>query len=239
MENLLRLLRSAFVRMQSYATLNFILGGLFGWAIQESANAISQQQRWLGFGAILLFVIVAFAVAPPIETLIRSFFRPTLPPMGEKPQPRRGLILLFSNEKTALCAIDHHAQQLAYVLCVVTEFMEERFNQFRLQLLARGLQVHPQFMDDAYDQREAAAAVLNCIAWARTKQLFPDDLICDVTGGTSIMSIGAALACQRQGIDVQMVKARQTDKGPEPLHPVLIRFDLHEANQPSQPKDVN
>ena len=74
----------------------------------------------------------------------------------------RGLILLFSNEKTAWCAIDHHAQKLEYVFCVVTELMEGRFNQFRLQLLARGLQVHPQFMDDAYDQREGAAAVLNC-----------------------------------------------------------------------------
>jgi hypothetical protein len=96
-----------------------------------TAHALAQGQRWLGFGAIVLFVLLAFAVAPPIETWLRSFFRPALPPMGEKPQPRRGLILLFSNEQTALCAIDHHGDKLEYVLCVVSEFMEERFNKFR------------------------------------------------------------------------------------------------------------
>ncbi|MDQ3247825.1 MAG: hypothetical protein M3Q45_01325, partial [Chloroflexota bacterium] len=83
-------------------------------------------------------------------------------------------------------------------------------------------------------QREAATAVESCFTWARHKELTIDDLICDVTGGTSIMSIGAALQCQRQGVQVQVVKARQTEKGPTPLHPVLIRLD---AIEPAKPAD--
>jgi hypothetical protein len=215
-------LRLLYVRFRSYTILNFILGGLLGWAIQESADQLSLLERWIWFFSLVIFLILAFLLVPPLEGWFRRLFSPDIPPMGQKPEPHRGLIVLVSNEETLLNAVEYHRPALQYLLCVVTDFKQSLYERLNSQLQIRGLRVHPVYMHDAYDPTEAATAVANCLTWAMAKGLLKEEIICDVTGGTSIMTVGAVTQCQQEGVAMQVVIATYVDETPRPLHPVLV-----------------
>ncbi len=223
----MQLIRLFLLRIRSYAALNFFIGSLVGIYIEQFVLQFSEQRGWITLFSILLLIALAFVAVPPLDAWLRTIIAGETPPMGEKPAHRQALIVLLSNEETAYNAINYHSERniLRTVLFVVTDRSQALFDKMKPTLTARGLQVRPEYMDDAYDPAEAAAAVNNCVTWALRKGLNLDDMICDVTGGTSIMTVGAAAECQRsqRQIEVQVVKASYDETGrPRPLHPVIV-----------------
>lgn len=223
----MQVLRLFFLRIRSYAALNFLIGSLVGIYLEQAVLQASAQRGWLTVFALLAVGIMAYLFVPPVEAWVRKQMAGATPPMGDKPRRRAGLILLLSNAITANNAIEHHAAHntLRTVQFIVTDHTRELFDELKPVLMTRGLSVRPEYMDDPYDPAEAAAAVGNCINWALRKGLNLSDLICDVTGGTSVMTVGAAAECQRAGrqIDVQVVTASYEQGRPlRPLHPVIV-----------------
>ncbi len=218
------MIRRLYILIRYNPLLTFFLGVVLAWALEETAQQFIDTRGLFG-----LFLAVAGAVAlilliQAIISAIRHLRAEPRPSMGEPPGTRRGLILLYSNADTARKAIDHHRSRLDYIWFIVTEQSSSRlealFPHLSTFVTAR------EWVHDPFQPRETQNAVERATSHAANFGLKSDNLICDITGGTTAMTVGALQACQSTGIALQMVTARYDPelKGPVPLD--LIRIEL-------------
>ena len=209
-----------------HAPLVTLLTGVFlGWYFQ-----VYVFENWLpqwGFGgpvgSLLIFLGVLAVIILAYAAWDRRLFRHQKPRIvGKQPQPRRGLIMLISNEVTAQAAIEHHHEKLEYVWFIVT--MRTQGLPAKLWRPLIGVVHSDQLVLDPWRPAETANAVSRAILHARGLGLSMDEIICDVTGGTKAMTYGAILACQKEGVALEMTPAEYNVqlKAQEPMGVILL-----------------
>jgi len=209
---------SSYIRHHSVSI--FVIGFFMGWIPGKLADYYWEQRGitpFLQLGIALVIGLIGYF-------LIRSWFAPPQVPLGKPPQPHRGLIILLSREATALKAIEFHQKKLKHIWFLVTDRSVAVFDQLKPQL-AKGLTAKPIHIEKIYDPESTALAVKQAIEQAEHNfKLVKQELICDVTGGTVVMTMGAITQCRRSGILTQIVPATFDDRmdNPTPQPPIEV-----------------
>ncbi len=202
----MRRLRRWFRRI-SNTPLVFLYAIIVTFATEQLLTGLSQALDIPVLLLALLTVLLLGAAYFLLTALIRLLRPPRTIPMGDRPAPRRGLILLLGghSDETGPWAIDHHQPTLEQIWFLITD---------RTEPVAQGLKrkypelrTHQEEVTHHFRPKDTANAVSRAVSHAATLGFSPADLICDVTGGTSAMTAGAILACLELGLDAQMVAA--------------------------------
>lgn len=140
-------------------------------------------------------------------------------PEGEQVEPHKSLILPIglSNKGAEQTIIAYHAEHstLNYCWMLVSAEVEKssKFGDLRQFLLDSNVEVHSIRVDDIRDAAASYRATLDAIRAARAMRN-AEPIIADITSGTSVMSVGIALAAREQHIPVQYYPATyQPDTG--------------------------
>jgi hypothetical protein len=125
--------------------------------------------------------------------------------MGRRPDPARGLILVLGggSRDTAPKACEVHQRTLERIWLVVTDRTVAVAGDLERQWA--GMRCHRQAVENHFNPAESAGAVRRAVDHARTLGLPAEALICDVTGGTTAMTVGAMRGCLAEGVRMQMV----------------------------------
>lgn len=217
-------LQSQSNRLRRHPLLALIFGVFLGWALE---NLFSQTLARAGIGgvaALLLIIVAAIAFFNAARALLNHLFPAPKILVGFPPSPQRALILLFSNEKTFAKAIQHHQPRLAYLWLVVTPEATEKARHASAQL--PGIEVAEQPVRTPWNPDDTALAIRRAVEHAKDLELASAEIICDVTGGTKPMTIGAAVACMALDLKVQMVAAKYDAElsHPETLEVIEVRL---------------
>jgi hypothetical protein len=102
-------------------------------------------------------------------------------------------------------AMEHHHTALEFVWFIVS--LRTQGMPGRLWQETAALNHDDQLVLDPWRPAETANAVQRAISHAMTLGMRMDDVICDITGGTTAMTYGAVLACQQAGVALEMVPA--------------------------------
>jgi len=186
-----------------------LTGVFFGWYLQ--ANVFEDWLPQWGLGGpiwpiIIFFTLIGIWIGIRIAYDRIKMRRASQIVLGPQPQPRRGLILLLgSKEAPARMAINYHSGTLEFVWLIVT--MRTQGTTGRLWREMAPLNHDDQLVIDPWRPAETANAVERALSHARTLGMTEDDIICDITGGTTAMTYGAITACQRENIALEMVPA--------------------------------
>ncbi len=124
-----------------------------------------------------------------------------------------------------------HQPRLEYLCLVVTDESVQKARDTIKTLESEGwlirLQVREERVRSAWDPDETALAVQRAIRQGSDLTLDKSDLICDVTGGTKAMTVGAILTCLAENLRVQMVPAEYDEalKVLRPIDVIQLRLD--------------
>jgi hypothetical protein len=205
----------------------FLTGGI---ALSVLGNAVYQLlTSWLPaghysiIGIIVVSVLVLRGVVWMIEHLAQRW-RPAPPlPNKQPPQQRRGIIFLVSNEPTIQRALAWHRDTLQWCWLVCSEQTLPLAGKLRAELQAQGKKAELVVLNDVFDLVECRNKV-DAIYTQLPAGCTPADVILDFTGMTTVVSVGAVLAC----LDDQ--RAMQ-------YTPAVFNEALH-AIQPRDPVEV-
>lgn len=223
-------LRRIYLEIRHNSIITFVLITLAAWLLEQLANLATGQgtvQFWsqsnlLRLAVLVLATLLAVLLVRGGIALWRRL-RQVDQVVGIAPPQRRGLILLFGREATARKAIEHHRNQLEFIWFILTEQTKAEFDQLPANWWGRAVAI-PELLLHPYRPEEIGQRIANTVEHAEALKLAPSDLICDVTGGTTAMTIGAFAACVRHDVQVQMVPALydQARNALQPLPPILI-----------------
>ena len=207
--------------------LTFLTGGI---ALSVLGNAVYQLlTNWFTTRnstmvvIIICAVMVLVGVAWMIEHLAQRW-RPAPPlPNKQPPQQRRGIIFLVSNEPTIQRALAWHRDTLQWCWLVCSEQTLPLAGKLRAELQAQGKKAELVVLNDVFDLVECRNKV-DAIYTQLPADCTPADVILDFTGMTTVVSVGAVLAC----LDDQ--RAMQ-------YTPAVFDEQLH-AIQPRDPVEV-
>lgn len=211
----MRLIVWVYLQLRHNPLVTLFAGGLIVWAVEQFAQASLNSRGWSGFSVLLLAIVAALLIFQATSQLIYRLLPRNPAVIGPAPAPHRGMILLLGRSDSTQAAVEAHPD-LEHLWLIVTAQSNDEMEKLRYQLPGRVV-TSREWIHHPYDQRECANAVERAVSHAATQQMQVDELICDLTGGTVAMSIGAYQACQRLGLATQMVTARY-DK--ERKHPV-------------------
>lgn len=215
-------LRRLYSYIRHHSVVIFVVGFLAGWFPGKIADYYWTQ----GNIEPLLEFVVILLVALALYYLLRHWLAPSEVPLGKPPQPHRGLILILGREPTALKAIEFHGEKLKYVWFLVTDQSLQIFNQLKLKLDSN-LTTRTVFIEKIYDPESTALALKQTIEQAEQNfTLAKQELICDVTGGTVVMTMGAITQCRRSGILAQIVPATYDSQMGNPIPQTPIEVPL-------------
>ena len=207
--------------------LTFLTGGI---ALSVLGNAVYQLlTSWLPtshytiIGIIVGSVLVLVGVAWMIEHLARRWHPAPPLPNKQPPQQRRGIIFLVSNEPTIQRALAWHRDTLQWCWLVCSEQTLPLAGKLRAELQAQGKKAELVVLNDVFDLVECRNKV-DAIYTQLPAGCTPADVILDFTGMTTVVSVGAVLAC----LDDQ--RAMQ-------YTPAVFNEQLH-AVQPRDPVEV-
>lgn len=208
MTNLPRLL---YRQLRSNALLTFTLGAVVGGTFEYYVGSLIERYSFWAPLSILLLFVFAILAYHGLQWLVRRLTRPPVILMGERPQPAQGLILLLggSSRTTAAKAYEYHCQTLQRVWFIVTDRTKEIADELARQW--EPLPTYRQEVDNPFQPGETANAIERAVSHARTLGLSAQTLTCDITGGTTAMTVGALQACLRQRLIMEMTPARYGD----------------------------
>jgi len=187
--------------------LVFLYAIIVTFVTEQLLTGMSQALAVPPFFLALLAILFLGGAYFLLTALMRLLRPPRTIPMGERPAPRRGLILLLGgrSDESGPWAIDHHRSTLEQLWLLTTDRTEAVAQRLKRQY--SDLRTHQEEVTHHLRPKDTANAVSRAVSHAASLGLSPADLICDVTGGTSAMTAGAILACLELGLDAQMVAA--------------------------------
>ncbi|MCB9139693.1 MAG: hypothetical protein H6642_15230 [Caldilineaceae bacterium] len=221
-----RWFRRLYLQIRYSAILAFIVGVLLGWGFEYITGRLEAQAGWRGtlsvFGLLIALIVCVILIAAVQE---QWKMKRASNDVGTPPSPRRGLILLLSNVKTARSAIDYHRDHLEVVWFVVTKKSITLLDDLHGDLAHIDFDTKP--IQDEWRPAETANAIQSAMLDARVQGLALSDLVCDITGGTKPMSIGAFYACRAFHIEVEVTPGIYgSDLKPDaPITPIALRVD--------------
>lgn len=184
-----------------------IIGGTFEFYIGDWIDAFGV---WAPILAIIVVVVGGIAFVGVIRLSQRYLLRRTINLGTPPPQDRyRGLILLLGggSRSTAPVAILHHQTKVARIWLIHTDFTKEIGEELQRRWQTTERNVHLLDVEHHYDPRQTALAITRAVDHGNQYKLFPQEIICDITGGTTAMTVGAIKGCQVHQLDMQMVTA--------------------------------
>lgn len=226
----MNLLRRIYLEIRHNSIVTFILISLASWLVEQIANYSTGQttiQFWSRQNLIRLIILLVGTLL--IVLVMRggvwlwNRIRSSTLSLGTPPPQRRGLILIFGRESTARKAVEHHRDTLDFVWFILTEQTKIEFEKLPGNWWGKAVAVQ-EFLLNPYRPEEIGKIIENIVNHAESLRLEPEDLICDVTGGTTAMTIGAFAACIRKDVQVQMVPALydQELKAIQALSPIIV-----------------
>ena len=222
----------------------FLIGSLvlavFGNAVYDllvgAFGTTPQVLVVISLSAILIFVFVVIVLQ---KLLARRRREAGVPEQARAPE-RRALVLLVSPHSGGgdVTIIEWHArsQRLRHCWLITTSEASARAQSLEYELRQRNVRPYVVDIADANDVMSTYVAVLESIEHAL--RLAPqEEIVVDISGGTKLMTAGAALACLDSGVQMEyLVPGRQADgsvdRSIEPV-PMVIRFQA--ASQGSNP----
>ncbi|MGH9767091.1 MAG: CRISPR-associated protein [Blastocatellia bacterium] len=211
------------------AIIPFLLGSLMmavaGNAIYELLTNLlgTSNKAIVGIGISALMVLGGAVVA--LKHFAKQFqTTPTL--IGKKPpDPRKGLILLVSEEETCRKAIDWHRDRLAHcwLLYSTKSKSQDTAERLRQELAGTGVRAEMIFISGVYDPLEFKQKVDSIYA-ALPEGFVESDVILDFTGMTGCASVGSVIACLDEQRPKQYTPGHYDAKldVTQPLDPVEI-----------------
>lgn len=204
-----------YLQLRYNPLVTLFVGGLAVWGVEQIAADFLRSRGWSGLAVLLVAIVTALLLFQAASQLLYRLLPRNRPATGPAPTPCRGMILLLGRAETTQAAVEAHPG-LEHLWLVVTDQSNEEMEKLRYRLSGR-IVTSREWIHRPYDQAECANAVERAVSHAATQQMDMDDLICDLTGGTVAMSIGAFQACQRLGIATQMVTARYDKERKRPI----------------------
>ncbi|MFZ1753945.1 MAG: hypothetical protein WAU10_09385 [Caldilineaceae bacterium] len=211
----MRLIVWIYLQLRYNPLVALFVGGLAVWAVEKIAEDFLRNRGWSGLAVLLIAIVMTLLFFQAGSQLFYHLIPRNQPASGPAPTPRRGMILLLGRAETAQAAAEAHPD-LEHLWLIVTAQSNDEMEKLRYRLSGRIVTLR-EWIHNPYDQTECANAVDRSVSHAATQGITGEDLICDLTGGTVAMTIGAFQACQRLALDTQMVTAGY-DK--ERKHPV-------------------
>lgn len=218
--------RQLYLRLRYDAFLTFFLGALTAGVVQIISGDLWQRLGLAGLLIVLLLIVGAFLVYRLVLWLIHKLLPPARYPVGKAPEPRRGLIMLLGggSRETVPVATEHHRPRLEHIWFVTTERTTSLFDD--LKRVFASVVAQPEHVVNHWEPVECQNAVERALSHARVLGIEPQELICDLTGGTTAMTVGAIRACLTHKLAAQMVAARY-DETLKALTPVgVIELEL-------------
>lgn len=194
---------------------------LFSWT-SATWNWLSQLELILNFTLLILGAALAFYKRRALwQWIIKSGRRPTDktklfdPQIIQQADKCKGLIVLFSREEQMSWLINQ--VDPSYVTLIVSKAGKFKDNATKLQseLLRKGINAQVTILNDISNVEHIKQMVLQIIR--NYQEIYVEQMIVDVTGGTKTMSIGSYLAAKEAGEFVTYVSAPFTDVG-KPVH---------------------
>lgn len=218
------------------ALVPFLIGSL---ALAILGNAGYQLlTNWLGteslavvkiaLGALLVIVGAAWTISRIVNRL-RS-----VPEINQKrPDKRKGLILLVSNEQTSRKAIAWHHDTLKHCWLLCSAQSAAIAAKLKDELNREGKSVELVFINNVFDPLEYRDRVERIYSKLPSECL-ESDVILDFTGMTSCGSVGSVLACldEKRAIQYTPGYYDATLKATTPLDPVEVVLHLGMLRQP-------
>ncbi len=228
-------LRLIYGYLKHIPVVTLLAGAFFGWYFQVYVFGNWLPQWGLGgpVWSLVLFAVIVALLALGLAAYERyRARRRKLVVVGKPPQPRRGLIMLISKEVTAQAALAHHHEKLEYVWFIVTMRTEGLPGKLWRPLI--GVVHSNQLVIDHWRPAETANAVQRALLHAQGLGMAVDEVICDITGGTTAMTYGAILACQQAGLDMEMVPAEYDVKlkALTPMGVILLEDEDGDGDKP-------
>lgn len=168
---------------------------------------------------VLVLVIVMVPVGIVVERLMEAIQRRALRPTitSQDPQPRRGLVITVGpgslavrdGQGRAFTRILGHVQPEFVVLLAGPQLSNDdrqSLEQLPRLTLNREVPVEIRTIDAG---RVDQAGALSAIHALRHREVQPEDIVVDITGGTLSMSLSAFLAARETGCDVQLIQQNE------------------------------
>jgi hypothetical protein len=228
-------LRFLYLRLRYDPLFTFVAGALAAGLIQIASGNAIQRYGVLGILAAVVVVVLLWLAYRALLWLANKLMPPLRLPVGKLPTPRAGLIMLLgrNSDATGPVAMEQHRSRLEHVWVIATDFTAPLVGELRRK--ARPALLHQEDVVNHWEPPECNNAVQRAVSHAQVLGIGRDNLICDVTGGTSAMTAGALEACLALGLAAQMVAGRYGD-APGQVTPLgVIELDLSQPHQPIAP----
>lgn len=180
---------------------------------------------WLGWGAVIALTVgtLAFVYAYTASESRRRGRE--LGPIADLPNPPqgKGLIFLFSREDTLREAIAYHRPHLAHCWLLVTPEMQERAAGVVSRYPDLTFTLHP--LSGRYDSQGCYRTVAHIYREeAPRRDISPQQVIADITGGTKPMTLGMIVACLEGDYPIEHVPTAfdATGQPTGPLPPIQL-----------------
>lgn len=216
-----------YLRYNTLVTL--LLGAVVGGTLENYIGNLMDRQGLLGPLQLLVLIVVVAMVYRGLLSLIKRILPSPLIALGERPSPRKGLLLFLGggSRETALKALELHRPQLQYVWFAVTDRTDDIATDLKHILDGWHINCRNIPIEHHYNPAESAQVVHEAVSRAVNVLKFSrKDIICDVTGGTTAMTVGAVKGCLEQQIAMQMTPAQydETLQRPSALETIELFF---------------
>lgn len=218
--------RRLYFRLRYDAFLAFLLGAIIVGMIQIFSGDLWRRYGVAGVLLALFMVFLAFLAYRLLLWLLRKLLPPERYPIGDSPTLRRGLIMVLGggSKQTGPVALEHHRSRLEHVWFITTDFTESIAHEMKRAAYPTLTSLQNVF--NQWELTESQNAVERALSHARVLGIEAEDLICDVTGGTTAMTVGAVKACLANHIAMQMVTARYDETLQAVVPTGVILLDL-------------
>lgn len=196
-----------YTMLKRNALLSFTLGGICAWALGKWLDNLFQTSGIPGIVTLTLSVLGAVLLFHLVRFLLRWILPEPKIFLGTPPPQQQGLITLYSKNATLFKAIEYHHEKLTHLWLVVTPESQELAQKTmeELALSYTKLKVYMEPTATAWNPDDTALAVQRALTHAADESVRKADLICDITGGTKTMTIGAMVTCMAERVRTQMV----------------------------------
>ena len=209
-------LTSIFLIMFGAVLIGVISSAVYGILVLT----IGESWKFLALYAVIAFlalIVIGIAISKAIDYLRKD--KITIAGEEEQFPPYRGLVLLLSpgGGKSDEPALRRHlntaanpALERCWVIC--TSASKPAYESLKNTYGSR-VDLIPETLEDSTSIRSTFFCVKSVIDKALAVDISVEDLIVDVTGGTKMMTAGAALACTERDIAIQYVNQYDSKTG--------------------------
>ncbi|MCB2160709.1 hypothetical protein KQH40_01340 [bacterium] len=214
--------------------IRFITGTALLTIVFQFIYDLAKDNTGLGGAAILASVLlVIFFIILLYDYISARQLTKTEIHVDEEAPKKQGLVLLVSNSTIdhSTYAYEHHLERLAHCWLISTEESKDNASKLQQEIQARPnnqVRVH-NIVDtivDADDPKSTYDAINQIFLQAEDLHIPEQEIICDITGGTKMMSVGMSLACSKTQRQMQYIKTNKEDGKPKeggPKKAMLIR----------------